>query len=206
MFIKETETETSNSEVTAPDGVVSENSITQLDHRTRQRMTPKPPMELLSPKSSVKIGQWNVRTMYEAGKCTLVMAEMRRYNISILGISEMRWNTSGKMTTATGEMVLYSGKANANDIHEMGVGFVLTREAAASLIKWEPVSARIVTARFHSRWRNVSVIQCYAPIDIAEFVAKEEFCDQLQAVLDKVSKRDIIILMGDMNAKLGGGE
>ena len=41
MLIKETETETSNSEVTAPDGAVSENLIAQLDLRTRQRMTPK---------------------------------------------------------------------------------------------------------------------------------------------------------------------
>ena len=124
-------------------------------------------MKLLSPKSSVKIGQWNVRTMYEAGKCTQVIAEMRRYNISILGISEMRWNTCGRMTTATGETVLYSGKENANDIHEMGVGFVLTRKAAASLK--EPVSARIITARFHSRWRNVCIIQSWRRTRMAEF-------------------------------------
>ena len=108
-------------------------------------------MKLLSAKSSVKIGQWNVRTIFEAGKCAQVIAEMRRYNISILGISEMSWNTCGRMTTATGEMMLYSGKENANGIHEMGVGFVLIREAAASLMDWEPVSAWIVTARFHSR-------------------------------------------------------
>ena len=49
----------------------------------------------------------------------------------------------------------------------------------------------------------MSVIQCYAPTDIAEFVAKEDFYDKLQAMMDKVSKRDIIILMGDMNAKVG---
>ena len=78
MLIKETETEASNSEITAPEGVMSENSITQLDHRTRQRMTPKPPMKLLAPKSSVKIWQWNVRTMYEAGKCAQVMAAYQR--------------------------------------------------------------------------------------------------------------------------------
>ena len=203
IIITETETGASNRDVTVPDGVVTENTNTQLDHRTRQRMTPKPPRKLLSPKSSVKIGQWNVRTMYEVGKCAQVIAEMRRYNISILGISEMRWNTCGRMITATGEMLLYSGKENANDIHEMGVGFILTREASASLMEWEPVSARIVTARFHSRWRNVSIIQCYAPTNTAELEAKEEFYEQLQAVMDKVPKRDIIILMGDMNAKVG---
>lgn len=71
--------------------------------------------------------------------------------------------------------MLYSGKDNANDIHEMGVGFVLTRAVTASLMEWEPVSAWIVTARFDSRWRNVSVVQCYAHIDTADHEAKEVF-------------------------------
>ena len=113
-IITETETGASSSDVTAPDGVVTENTNTQLDHRKGQKMTPKPPSKLLSPKSSVKIAQWSVRTMYEGGKCAQAVAEMRRYNISILGISEMRWNTCGKMITAAGEMVLYLGKENEN--------------------------------------------------------------------------------------------
>ena len=128
---------------------------------------------------------------------------MQRYNISILGFSEMRWNTCGRMITAAGEMVLYSGKEHANDIHEIGVGFILTRDASASLMEWEPISARILTARFHLRWHNVSIIQCYAPTNTAELVAKEEFYEQLRAVMIKVLKRNIIILMGDMNAKVG---
>ena len=41
----------------------------QLDQRARQRMTLKPLMKLLSPKACVKIGQWNVRTTLEMGKC-----------------------------------------------------------------------------------------------------------------------------------------
>ena len=33
---------------------------------------------------------------------------------------------------------------------------------------------------------------------------KNEFNEELQAVMDKVSSRDIAIVMGDMNAKVGG--
>jgi len=59
-------------------------------------MTLKPPMKLLSPKACVKIGQWNVRTMLESGKCTQVTQEMQRFGISILRVSEMRWNPVGR--------------------------------------------------------------------------------------------------------------
>ena len=84
-------------------------------------MTPRPPMKLFSTKACVKIGQWNVRTMREIGKCAQVVSEMQRVNLDILGISEMRWNGCGKMAAATGETILYSGKSDEVDHHEQGV-------------------------------------------------------------------------------------
>ena len=119
-------------------------------------------MELLSPKACVKIGQWNVKTMYETGKCAQVVSEMQRLKLDILGTSEMRWNGCGKMTTAIGETILYSGKSD--DHHKQGVGLILSRRANHSLMEWEPISARIVTDKYSANWRNVTVIHCYAPI------------------------------------------
>ena len=58
-------------------------------------MTLKPPMKLLSPKACVKIGQWNERIMLEMGNCAQVTKGMQRNGISILGVSEMRWNSCG---------------------------------------------------------------------------------------------------------------
>ena len=106
LFITETEARTT----TAPyreAGVKDVN--TRLEQRAKQRMTHKPPTKFLSPKACVKIGQWNVRTMFETGKCAQVIKEMQRYGISILGVSEMRWNSCGELRVATGETVLYSG-------------------------------------------------------------------------------------------------
>ena len=60
-------------------------------------MTPRAPMKLVSPNACVRIGQWNVRTMHETGKCAQAVSEMRRFNLDILSISEMRWNGCVKM-------------------------------------------------------------------------------------------------------------
>ena len=65
-IITETQTRTINRDVTAPDGVVM-NTNAQLDHHARQTVTSKPPTKLLAAKTSVKNGQWNVRTMYQVG-------------------------------------------------------------------------------------------------------------------------------------------
>ena len=86
-------------------------------------------MKLLSPKACMKIGQWNVRTRFETGKCAQVIKEMQQYGISILGVSEMRWNSCGRLRIATGETVLYSGMEEGEN-HVRGVGFILPKEAA----------------------------------------------------------------------------
>ena len=43
----------------------------------------------------------------------------------------------------------------------------------------------------------------YAPTNEAEVEAKDDFYDQLQKVIDSVPKLDILVLMGDWNAKVG---
>ena len=44
---------------------------------------------------------------------------------------------------------------------------------------------------------------CYAPTEMAEPELKDTFYNQLQSTLDQISAGDTIILMGDMNAKVG---
>jgi len=84
-------TETETRITTAPyreAGVQDAN--TRLEQRAKQRMTHKPPMKLLSPKACVKIGQWNVRTLFKTGKCAQV-------------IKEMQWSSCGRLREPTGE-------------------------------------------------------------------------------------------------------
>lgn len=72
------------------------------------------------------------------------------------------------------------------------------------------VSERIITARFASKGRNITIIQCYAPTDLAEVEDKGHFYQQLQGVIVKTPRRGMLIPMGDINARIGaentGGE
>ena len=86
-----------------------------------------------------------------------------------------------------------------------GVALMLAPEAHAALIIWEPVNSRIITAKFTTKKKDIrlNIIQCYAPTNDAEEEKKDDFYLQLQAVLDRRGTKDITILMGDFNAKIG---
>ncbi|XP_078603943.1 uncharacterized protein LOC144877771 [Branchiostoma floridae x Branchiostoma japonicum] len=79
----------------------------------------------------------------------------------------------------------------------------MSKSSARSLKEWEPISERIIMARFTSRCQDTTIIQAYAPTNDASEADKEMFYEQLQATMAKRKKRDITILMGDMNAKVG---
>ncbi|VDO77983.1 unnamed protein product [Schistosoma margrebowiei] len=49
----------------------------------------------------------------------------------------------------------------------------------------------------------MNVIQCYAPTNDDNEDAKDQFYDRLQSIIEKCPTKDLTILMGDLNAKVG---
>ena len=95
------------------------------------------------------------------------------------------------MRTQTREALLYSGRED--DAHLSGVAMMLCKKTAGCLTSWSPVRKdRISTARFNSRYIRTTIVQVYAPINDADEEIKDE---QVQNVIEKISKHDIVLLM-----------
>ncbi|XP_063442397.1 uncharacterized protein LOC134722706 [Mytilus trossulus] len=155
---------------------------------------------ILNARTKLKLGFWNVRTMYEAGKQAQVLREMKENKLHILGISECRWTGFGKNLTNTGDTIIYSGRND--DKHQGGVAIILNKSSSKSLIEYNPVSERIITAILNTKPIKTSIIQVYSPTNEADKEIKIEFYEMLQAEIEKIPKKDLTIIMGDFNAKL----
>ena len=66
-----------------------------------------------------------------------------------------------------------------------------------------PVSSRLITIRLKAAPFNIKIVQAYAPTSDYDDNEIEEFDDQLQNVIDQTTKKDILVLRGDRNAKVG---
>lgn len=70
-------------------------------------------------------------------------------------------------------------------------------------MEWEPINERKIRMSLRSKFRNVTIINGYAPTNEAVIERKNEFYEQLQGVVDKVKANDLMIIMGACNA-MGG--
>ena len=79
----------------------------------------------------------------------------------------------------------------------------MTPTAKKSLIEWEAINERQITARFNGRYAKTSIIVCYAPTNDVEEEQKDTFYQQLQKAIDKIPTHDVLLIIGDLNAKVG---
>ncbi|CAF2033538.1 unnamed protein product [Rotaria magnacalcarata] len=122
---------------------------------------------------------------------------MKHLRYDIVGISEVRW--TGKGETPNGDFI-WSGKESS---HMRGVGFLLSTQAKKALLGYNPTSSRIISARFDAAPFKISVIHVYAPTSSSSEEDIEAFYNDIEEALTRADKKDILILTGDWNAKIG---
>ena len=62
----------------------------------------------------------------------------------------------------------------------------------------------MISVRFQGKPFNITVIQVYAPISNAEEAKVERFYEDLQDLLDLTPPKDVLFIIGDCNANVGG--
>ena len=64
----------------------------------------------------------------------------------------------------------------------------------------------MISVHFQGKPFNITVIQVYAPTTNAEEAEVEQFYEDLQDLLELTSKKGILFIIGDWNAKVGSQE
>jgi len=151
-------------------------------------------------KERLKIGTWNVRTMRRPGKLTNVIGEMRKADLDILGLSEVRWREEGDFVSE-GVRVIYTGGEESKN----GVAILLGERVAKCVDKVERQGDRMIVVTVRAHPVNIVIMQVYMPTTTHEEEEVDSIYEMIEEKLENTKGNDYVIVMGDWNASVGEG-
>jgi endonuclease/exonuclease/phosphatase family metal-dependent hydrolase len=69
-------------------------------------------------------------------------------------------------------------------------------------MSFTPINERICMLRLKGKFHNITLINVHSPTE-EQIEEKDKFYDDLQRTYDRVPKHDIVMILGDLNAKIG---
>ena len=136
------------------------------------------------------------------GKLEVVKQEMARVNIDILRISKLKW-------TGMGEFNLddhYIYDCGEESLRRNRVALTVNKRVQNAVLGCNLKNDRMISVCFQSRPFDITVIQAYAQTSNAEEAEVERFYEDLQDLLELTPKKDVLLIIGDWNTKVGSQE
>ncbi|XP_045502209.1 craniofacial development protein 2-like [Colias croceus] len=97
----------------------------------------------------------------------------------------------------------YDFGGNDTGHHTHGTGFIVAKDFLHNVLRYDAVSDRISVLRIRGQFANISLVNVYAPTELAVDETKDQFYEQLELIYDQLPSYDIKIVLGDFNAKIG---
>ena len=99
--------------------------------------------------------------------------------------------------------IYYCGQES---LRRNGVANIVNKKVQNAVLGCNLKNDRMLSVPFQDKPFNIMVIQVYALTSKAEEAEVERFYEDLQDLLELASKKDILFIIGDWNAKVGSQE
>ena len=136
------------------------------------------------------------------GKLEVVKQEMVKVNVNILGISELKWTGMGEFNSDD-HYIYYYGQES---LKRNGVAIIVKKRVQNAVLGCNLKNDRMISVRFQGKPFNIIIIQVYALTSNAEEAEVEQFYEDLQDLPELTPKKDVLVIIGDWNAKVGSEE
>ena len=122
--------------------------------------------------------------------------------MTFLGISELKWTGMGKFNSDD-HYIHYCGQES---LRRNGIAKMVNKRVQNAVLGCNLKNDRMISVRFQGKPCNITVIQVYAPTSNTEEAEVEQFYEDLQDLLYRTTKKDVLFIIGDWNAKVGSQE
>ena len=119
------------------------------------------------------------------GKLDMVKQEMARVNIDILEIRELKWMGVGKFNSDD-HYIYYCGQESHG---RNGVALIVNKRVWNAVLGCNLKNDRMISVCFQGKPFNITLIQVYAPTTDAEEAEVDQFCEDLEDLLEPTPKK-----------------
>ena len=169
------------------------------DHNTGERS------KLMQCNKTVIISSLNTRTLSKKSKREELAFKIKESQIEILGMQEHRIfheepfryeDTQGAL------LITHSAWKNGQGASIGGVGFIISSKAKKSFLNIKSFGRRVIVANFSGN-PATTVINAYSPTNIEQEDVVDEFYDDMRRAISTVPRHNVLVVMGDFNARVG---
>ena len=117
------------------------------------------------------------------------------------GLQETRWKGSKARNIGGGCKIFYNGA----DGRKNGIGIVLSEELAENVLEVKRVSDRLMAMKLEVNGSILNIVSAYAPQVNNSMEKKNDFWEDLDGLIESISKEERIVLGADLNGHVGEG-
>ena len=127
---------------------------------------------------------------------------MARVNVDILGISKLKWTGMGEFNSDD-HYIYY---CRQESLRRNGIAIMVNKRVRNAVLGCNLENDRMISVRFQGKPFNITVIQVYALTSNSEEAEVEQFYEDLKDFLELKPQKDVLFIIGDLNAKVQSQE
>ena len=128
------------------------------------------------------MGAWNVLSLREDDHLPLLSSELKRLDIGIAALSEIRRPDCGEIM-AGGYTYYWSGRSDG--YHSQGVAVAVSNKLTPMIIEVTPVNECMMRQRICHSFGGVSLVSVFTPTEASDLTVKDAFYATIESVVDQ---------------------
>ena len=150
-------------------------------------------------RSLIRVGTLNIEIM--TGRERELADMMERRDVDILCLQETKWKGSKERNIGNGCKLFYNGA----DERKNWIGIVVRKELAKSVLEVKRVSDRLTAMKLEVKGSILNIVSADAPQVNNSMEEKNDFWEDLDGLIESISKEERIVFGADLNGHVGEG-